>query len=61
MALDDSTNEGADCWVDGYDAGFAGKYDKDRADECANEGLGITVAKTEDTQKMNAMVSKTIQ
>ena len=35
---DDSTNEGADCWVDGYDAGFAGKYDKDRADECANEG-----------------------
>jgi hypothetical protein len=28
----DSTREGADCWVDGYDAGFAG-----RADECANE------------------------
>jgi hypothetical protein len=23
-------------WVDGYDAGFAGKYDKDRADECAD-------------------------
>src|ERR671911_405410 len=22
------------CWVDGYDAGFAQKYDKDRADEC---------------------------
>ena len=22
------------CWVDGYDAGFAGKYDKKRADEC---------------------------
>ena len=33
----DSTKEGADCWVDGYDSGFAGKYDKDRADECANE------------------------
>jgi hypothetical protein len=27
--------EGApQCWVDGYDAGFAGKYDKNRADEC---------------------------
>jgi hypothetical protein len=23
-----------ECWVDGYDAGFSGKYDKDRADEC---------------------------
>jgi hypothetical protein len=23
-----------ECWVDGYDAGFAGKYDNDRADEC---------------------------
>lgn len=23
-----------ECWVDGYDAGFAGKYDKDRANEC---------------------------
>ena len=22
------------CWVDGYDAGFAQKYDKDRPDEC---------------------------
>ena len=33
----DSTNEGADCWVDGYDAGFAGKYDKTRADRCAQE------------------------
>jgi hypothetical protein len=31
---DDATEEGAYCWVDGYDAGFAGKYDKDRADEC---------------------------
>jgi hypothetical protein len=29
--------EGApECWVDGYDAGFAGKYDEDRANECAN-------------------------
>jgi hypothetical protein len=25
-----------ECWVDGYDAGFAQKYDKDRADECAD-------------------------
>ena len=33
----DSTSEGADCWVDGYDAGFAGKYDKVRADRCAQE------------------------
>ena len=23
-----------ECWVDGYDAGFAGVYDKDRANEC---------------------------
>lgn len=36
-SFDDSTREGANCWVDGYDAGFAGKYDKGRADECANE------------------------
>ena len=34
---EDSTIEGANCWVDGYDAGFAGKYDKARADQCANE------------------------
>jgi hypothetical protein len=32
---EDATEEGAYCWIDGYDAGFAGKYDKDRADECA--------------------------
>jgi hypothetical protein len=25
-----------ECWVDGYDAGFAQKYDKVRADECAD-------------------------
>lgn len=25
-----------ECWVDGYDAGFAGKYDKVRADECSD-------------------------
>jgi hypothetical protein len=35
---DDATAEGADCWVNGYDAGFAGKYDKDRADECKENG-----------------------
>jgi hypothetical protein len=23
-----------ECWVDGYDAGFAGDYDRNRADEC---------------------------
>jgi hypothetical protein len=23
-----------ECWIDGYDAGFAGKYDIDRANEC---------------------------
>jgi hypothetical protein len=32
------TDEEADCWVDGYDAGFAGKYDKDRAKECLEDG-----------------------
>jgi hypothetical protein len=26
-----------ECWVDGYDAGFAGKYDKDRADYCIDK------------------------
>jgi hypothetical protein len=31
---DDATDEDADCHVDGYDSGFAGKYDKDRAREC---------------------------
>ena len=30
---EDVNEEGADCWVDGYDAGFAGKYDSDRAKE----------------------------
>jgi hypothetical protein len=34
---EDSTSEGKDCWVNGYDAGFAGKYDKARADRCAQE------------------------
>jgi hypothetical protein len=29
-----STEEEHDCWIDGYDSGFAGKYDKDRAKEC---------------------------
>jgi hypothetical protein len=35
---DDATAEGADCYVNGYDAGFAGKYDKNRADECKENG-----------------------
>ncbi|MGB8643239.1 MAG: hypothetical protein WCD28_13235, partial [Nitrososphaeraceae archaeon] len=34
---EDSTYEGGACWVDGYDFGFAGKYDKNRADECQTE------------------------
>jgi hypothetical protein len=34
----DATKEGADCWINGYDAGFAGKYDKNRADECKEIG-----------------------
>ncbi|MGA9318604.1 MAG: hypothetical protein WBV84_11190 [Nitrososphaeraceae archaeon] len=34
---EDSTYEGGACWVDGYDSGFAGKYDKNRADECQTE------------------------
>jgi hypothetical protein len=32
--LDDATAEDADCWINSYDSGFAGKYDKDRAKEC---------------------------
>ena len=35
---EDATEEGADCWVDGYDAGFAGEYDSDRAKECLENG-----------------------
>jgi hypothetical protein len=31
---DDVTQEEHDCWQDGYDSGFAGKYDGDRAREC---------------------------
>ena len=34
----DDTEEGAYCWVDGFDAGFAGKYDKNRAKECLENG-----------------------
>ena len=36
-SYDDSTDEGARCWVNGYDAGFANKYDKDMTDECSKE------------------------
>jgi hypothetical protein len=28
------------CWIDGYDAGFAGIYDQERADECKYEIAG---------------------
>lgn len=31
---DDATEEESECFVNGYDSGFAGKYDKDRAKEC---------------------------
>jgi hypothetical protein len=31
---DDATDEEHDCWVDGFDSGFAGKYDSVRAREC---------------------------
>jgi hypothetical protein len=31
---DGGTAKDAQCWVDGYDAGFAQKYDKGRANEC---------------------------
>lgn len=31
---DDATEEEAECFINGYDSGFAGKYDKDRAKEC---------------------------
>ncbi|MGH9987195.1 MAG: hypothetical protein ACRD8W_24880 [Nitrososphaeraceae archaeon] len=31
---EDATDEEHNCWVNGYDSGFAGKYDSDRAREC---------------------------
>ncbi|MGH9987477.1 MAG: hypothetical protein ACRD8W_26330, partial [Nitrososphaeraceae archaeon] len=31
---DDATDEEHGCHIDGYDSGFAGKYDSDRAREC---------------------------
>ena len=30
--------ESGDCWVDSYDAGFAGKYDSNRARGCLEKG-----------------------
>jgi hypothetical protein len=35
---DDATKEEHNCWVDGFDSGFAGKYDSDRASECYENG-----------------------
>jgi hypothetical protein len=35
---DNVTEEDHDCYVDGYDAGFTGKYDSDRASECKENG-----------------------
>ena len=33
--VDEGTTIGESiCWVNGYDSGFAGKFDKDRSDEC---------------------------
>jgi hypothetical protein len=29
---------GPDCWLEGYDAGFTGKYDQSRANECLDLG-----------------------
>jgi len=56
-----------ECWVDGYDAGFAGKYDQDRAKNVKTKEmittiqLGDMLAKTLDICQMNVMVSRTIQ
>ena len=35
---DDATDEEHYCHVNGYDSGFAGRYDKDRARECIEHG-----------------------
>jgi hypothetical protein len=35
--LDDATAEEVECWTNGYDSGFAGKYDNDRARECLDD------------------------
>jgi hypothetical protein len=35
---EDSTLEADACWANGYDSGFAEKFDKDRNDECQGEG-----------------------
>jgi hypothetical protein len=34
----DATDDEADCWVNGYDDGFAGIYDADRGSECEKIG-----------------------
>ena len=34
----DATDDEADCWVEGYDDGFAGIYDEDRGRECEKIG-----------------------
>ncbi|MGH9990396.1 MAG: hypothetical protein ACREAS_08170, partial [Nitrososphaera sp.] len=33
----DAPQESNDCWREGYDSGFAGKFDRDRNDECQEE------------------------
>ena len=35
---EDATQEEDACYINGYDAGFAEKYDKDRADFCKERG-----------------------
>ena len=34
---DDAPAESNECWREGYDSGFARKFDKDRNDECQEE------------------------
>jgi len=38
-AGEDLTNEQADCYVSGYDAGVANKFNEDRDQECKNLGM----------------------
>jgi hypothetical protein len=33
----EAPQESNDCWREGYDSGLAGKFDKDRNDECQEE------------------------
>jgi hypothetical protein len=35
---DPGTEEEANCWIDGYESGFGGKYDNERASDCYENG-----------------------